>query len=345
MVELTARAERALLGAMIADPELTRGLGYLLGQDFSSQQRQALYYGIALNTTPRDAPEVERYQSIISESARFPGGQHVTSAYLSEIAASCPDPGHGAAYAAMVIHARVHRELIADAALMELQARDLARDARRLTRAGGTGGQRAESLASHKAKVAAAMREHASRLDPDTLGPSGPHPLYLPGYQDQREERVLAALLQGDRETRQVLGFLPVAAFTDWYRQEMFQAIRSLHAARRPVDALTVDWQIAANRARTGGQLISATPVGSADTYATRLARQQIGDEPPLRTASELQARLDHRVKVTKMLATTAGQPAPGLARTGQARPGSRVPPQPGHQANPPEASSPEQRM
>jgi len=201
------------------------------------------------------------------------------------------------------------------------------------------------------------MREHAARLDPGTPGPTGPHPLYHPGYQDQREERVLAALIQGHPETRQILGFLPVAAFTDWYRQEMLQAIRALHSTSRPVDTLTVDWQIAVTRARTGGQLISTAPATeTAETYATRLSRQRIGDESPLRTAAELQARLDHRVKMMCMLAVTTAQPAAGSAQTGHARPGSRVPSPPGSALSPPGGparpaeppptlTSPEQRM
>jgi replicative DNA helicase len=41
-------------------------------------------------------------------------------------------------------------------------------------------------------------------------------------------------------QTRQVLGFLPAAAFTSPARQEIFCAIHRLAMSGRPVDELTV---------------------------------------------------------------------------------------------------------
>ena len=106
----------------------------------------------------------------------------------------------------------------------------------------------------------------------------------------------MSALLQGHPESGQVISFLPVAAFTGEYRQELFQAIRSLSRARKPVGAMTVDWEL--------GQR-SAQPGGSGETYTTLLANAVPSADSLLREANALLAHLQRHASSPVPLATS----------------------------------------
>ena len=117
-----------------------------------------------------------------------------------------------------------------------------------------------------------------------------------------------------------MLSFLPVSAFTSQYRQEIFQAIRGLDATRKPVDELTVDWELARR---------AITPAVSAGVYVTRLARADIGIESPVKDADNLLIRLQRRPQPA---AESPGQAPSAVARTeGNPRPQQQlVQPPPG---------------
>jgi hypothetical protein len=333
---LTERAERAVLGAMIAAPLPAPGTELVEPADFASDVHRAVWCGIGPAGWPGNAGPPAR-EAIARQSARHPGGERVTPAYLDRLARTCPAPGHAGAYAAMVVQASMYRKLLANPG--PLPAGDPRREVAASRLAVVTGSDaRPEVLAVHMGSQAS-LRSHAERLGAGFAEPTGPHPLCRGSHQDRREERVLAAMLQGHPQAGQVLAFLPVAAMTDWYRQELLQAIRRLHAAGDPVDALTADWQVAAARARTGGQLVrAASAPEEAETYATRLARAERfpAGEPLVRAARDLQAGLEHRVRAPGRTA----QPA------SHARPAFQAPllrPPPGLAG--PSAGSPQHRM
>jgi len=126
----------------------------------------------------------------------------------------------------------------------------------------------------------------------------------------------ITALIQGHRETRQVMSMLPGSAFADLLRREIFHAIRSLFASDRPIDPLTVDWEVTRSRASSGRQETEAA-ADSGDSYVTRLSRLSIGDDPVTRTADALIVALSQSGNGSRMLHSVSGPAArPG---TGQA--------------------------
>jgi hypothetical protein len=223
---------------------------------------------------------------------------------------------------------------------MDAQAALLGYEGSRVTEAGGTGGEQAAGLGSHLAEVARAIRGHTAMLAPGSPDPAagppatdadlraglaratsplagpppGPAAATIAG---QREELVLSALLQQHAQAAQILGFLPAAAFTSPARQEIFRAVHRLVLAGRPVDELTVGWDLAARAATTavvsaGTGWLPAVPGG----YLDRLARTATdGDRSPLRVARDLSALLEHRSPGRRPApARRQGEPAPAQA-------------------------------
>jgi hypothetical protein len=302
MGRLTDRAERAVLGAMIVDPTLASRLVQLcleLG-DFTSEQHRAVYAGIRAASRTNGLAGKEWRDAIMRASA-------VSTSDLDEMVGACPVPGHGAAYGAMVIQARVLREIAAHAARIARQAGILSHDAQRLFKVDAGAGLEAQGFAAHLGGLATAMRSHVASFDPQSREPA-PQP-DCGAEQAHREEFVLAAVIQQHPETGQLLGFLPDGAFTDPLRRRIFQTVRSLRTSERPVDELTVDWELAGQAGPSAEPLDESSVSIRSDSYVSRLARARIGRRSPLMAAGDL---------LVWQLGWTPG----GRARTGEsARP------------------------
>jgi hypothetical protein len=330
MAVLTFRAEQALLWAMFADPGLAGMLGYLEPGDFAWNEHRMLHEAVTAAILS-GASAGERREA--AAAAAGPG-------YLDELRAACPDPLHGPAYGEMVMQASARRTVASVADDLADQAGTLGYDAARLVRAVGAAGHDTDVHARHLARLAAAMRSHGAQFNPGTaLAP--PAPATAESGQARAEERVLAALIQGNRETGQVISMLPAAAFGGPLRREIFTAIRSLYASARPIDALTVDWEVTRAQASFGGQEAGSAPAASGgESYAERLARTSVGDGPVTRTADFLLTQFSPAASRGRHPAVTrparilhsvpepAPQPDPGphLAQPPSSRPG----PEPG---------------
>lgn len=205
------------------------------------------------------------------------------------IAAACPDPRHSTAYAAMVLEASVRCALSGHAEDLASQAETLGYDARRLVRASGADGRQGEKYALHIAWIATAMRSHATQFDPDTTRAAAEPPSEV-GEEVDDEEIVLAALIQQHPESTQIVNVLPATAFADPLRREIFEVIRTLHVSGRPVDTLTVDWEVARSRAQRGDQPPDEGFVTDDEpSYVARLAETAVVIGTPItRTAIAL---------------------------------------------------------
>jgi hypothetical protein len=276
---LTARAERALLGAMIADPGLAGRLGYLRPADFGDAWNRIVYSTILVARRDHPPAPDEWREAII----RAAGPAVVAREDLGALVGDCPEAGHGAAYGAMVVQG---------GALSTLRehARELAARARQLAGQPGHGqgvaGLEAGVAVGHLRKVAAAIRQHA-----DDLGPHAalPGERGVSGARAQREELVLAALLQpGRTAARALAGRLPAGVFGDPYRRAVFETLAAMYQEGRPVDALTVDWELA----RAGLPLYDRPGAGAdgigTETFAMRLARAEVTDEQAMTAVSAL---------------------------------------------------------
>lgn len=312
MGRLTDRAERAVLGAMIVDPILAARLVQpcLELGDFTSDQHRAVYAGIRAASRTGGLAGREWRDAIMRAGA-------VSESDLDQMAGACPVPGHGAAYGAMVIQARVHREIAAHASRIARQASILSHDAQRLFKVDATAGLEAQAFAVHLDGISTAMRSHVASFDPQSAEPAPQR--HNRAEQVYREEFVIAALIQQHPETGQILGFLPEGAFTDPLRRRIFESVRNLLNSERPVDELTIDWELASQTASSAEPLEEPSLTTSGDSYVTRLARARVGRRSPLMAAGDL---------LVWHLGWTHGETAPASDSARPARPTPASPPQ-----------------
>ena len=241
---------------MITDRQVAARLGYLEPEDFTDPRRRWVFrtvrqLSVTMQSTPGD------WRDLIAKTA----GRSVTRNYLDELVAACPDPAHGPAYGAMLVQAAVYRQAHDHADRMDVQAALMSAEGTRLSDASAPGAGLAVGLGALLAEVARAVRGHTAVLCPGSddaaaggspgatpAEPARPAPATRAG---QREELVLSAVLQEHPQAGQILSYLPAAAFTSSKRQEIFRAARRLNRSGRPVDELTVSWELATHSAVT----------------------------------------------------------------------------------------------
>ena len=174
--DLTRRAERAALGAMIINQQMAARLNYLEPTDFTDPRHHLVFRTArSLSTAPLRTPG--NWPDLIARTA----GRWVTREYLDELAAACPNPDHGPAYGAMLVQASVYRQARDHADQMDAQAALLGAEGSRLSEAGAHGADQAARLGTILAEVAKAVRGHTAMLDPETPEPAtrsfaGPRP-------------------------------------------------------------------------------------------------------------------------------------------------------------------------
>lgn len=284
MGTLTHRAEQALLGAMLHIPDLAARLDYLEPGDFASNRHRLVFSAIR---TASNSGQRENWRGAVEKAA----GSEISQRYLDELEVACPEPRHGPAYGLMVLEASARRDLLGHATDLADQAESLRYSAQRVIRAGGTGGHRSEAHAGLVAGVATAIRVHAGRFDPDntwavTAPPSG----QVSRRGTFLEETALAALIQHHPAALRVARALPSPlAFADPLRRNIYQAVCDLASTGRPVDALTVDWELARGQGAADGQRSGGGTVGDdMPSYVTRLANIPTAGAPVTVTVSLL---------------------------------------------------------
>ncbi len=284
MDPLTARAERALLGAMIEDPALA-GRVRISPAEFASRRHAAAYESIRAAARARPFQGTEGWRAAILRAGPF-----LTAADLDALAAACPFAAHGPAYAVMVVQAWARRHLDDSSRALDARSRQLDADSRQLMPSDPTAAVEMAATAGQMREVAFAIHEHARDLSPASPGHSSGRRDSTTPERARREEAILAALLHPAPERdADILSTLPAEAFTSPHRQEIYSVVKAMHMTGKPVDELTLDWELATQGipldARQGWH-----PVNDDQTYATRLARRHHGYQEPLTTAAELAA-------------------------------------------------------
>ncbi len=284
MDALTRRAERALLGAMIAAPWLMTWVR-MRPEEFEDLRHRSTFQAIlaARREFGRSRDTGEWRKAILLQA-----GPVVTPAALDDLVAGCPFPHHGIAYAGMVIQAWAARAVQETAETILARARLLHSDSRQIMRVAMAEGLEATTVARHMQDVAAAMHAHVS-----AIGHVPPSMDLVADYhspeQAKREEMALAGLLVLPRDRmRKILQILDNQHIHDPYRRTVLHVVHGMHATGMAVDALTLDWELALRSlplVRQTGQ------DKSGETYATRLALTGTDDERPIQAARELTAR------------------------------------------------------
>jgi len=361
MPNLTERAEQALLGALLIDPGLMAALS-LRTTDFGSDLHAAVFYELqcAAESGDREADAADQEATIIgpgyaAELRRSCPDHRNASAYARMVME-----------AALRRQLREHAErLQTDAANLHYDVRRLEHaDSRAGITAGfpaatinfddaHNGSLALRSVAGHQLKLAVALRSHAKAFDPgresNTPDPglsSGPaaeivvpsaaaatrYAAIQPSSERadpvaEREEHVLAIIVQQDDAARDIPGWLPPAAFAEGPRRQLYQAITSLYALGEPIDQLTVDWE----HAKMSAALPPAADASRAldTTYAARLARVAIDADAAMESCNIL-----FRTHVNVADALGNGHRVRPELVTGAARPLAILPP-PASAANP----------
>lgn len=322
--DLIDRAEQAVLGAMITDQRLAAQFSYLVPEDFTDLRHRWVFTTVRqLSTTPRRVPG--SWRELIEQAT----GRWVTREHLDGLAAACPDARHSPAYGAMLVQAAVYRQVRDHADQMDVQAAQLRTEGSRLSEAGAHAAGQAAELGALLTQTAKAVRGHTAALAPAAHGTAGGtapgHPERPTTLAQEREEFVLSAVLRGHPQAGQILSFLPAAAFTSPERQEIFRAARRLSQSGRPIDELTVSWELATRYAVT----VVVSPERALqpqvpDSDIGRLARTDVGaGRQPLHAAQDLDAWCRYRAaRGTGPAARADGKPSPG----GQAQTTARGP-------------------
>jgi hypothetical protein len=184
---LTLRAERALLGAMIADPALTGRLR-INPSEFAGESHAALYESIRAAGQGR-APGAAGWRRAILRA-----DPSLNAADLDAFTAACPFAAHGPAYAVMVVQAWARRHLDHSAHALGARSTQLDADSRQVMLFDAPSGLELAGGASHLREVASAIREHARELSPQAPGPSSGRRYGASPERVRREEAVLAGL-------------------------------------------------------------------------------------------------------------------------------------------------------
>lgn len=248
MANLTYRAERAVLGALLDEPDLVNEVGFLTPADFASPQHQEVFRAISAARVTDPGRDYPPFAFAVASSAAAPG---LSIRYLQSLADTCPHPANVAAYARMVIEAALSRHMLLHAERLFREAGDLHYEVTQAAKAPGAT-QDADPFPAHLLKLAHAMYVHARRFDPAIEVPElDSHEPIAAADEDQvhQEEQVLAGLLQHHEFNTGVLDWLPAEAFTAGPRREIYQAIDAVARRGDPIDELTVEWQLAGDRA------------------------------------------------------------------------------------------------
>lgn len=303
MANLTYRAERALLGALLRDPGALDDIRFLTAGDFASDQHREVFSAIAAARAQSPDGSHASFEVTVAFSAPPPG---ISVRYLQALSETCPNPANVRAYAGMVMESSLRRELLTHAQRLFRDAGDLHFEVGRFSKA-ATPGDRVQDFPTHLLRLAHAMWTRARTFDPGTETPDGRHPAADPAAtahvplagsssptamteaeaeeQVRQEEAVLADLIQHHWQNSDVLDWLPAEAFTAGPRRDVYEAITALTRSGQPVDQLTIEWHLASSRAshvRAGltEPGVSAGPATWADIhgYVGLLAAVPIAD-------------------------------------------------------------------
>lgn len=308
---LTKRTERALLGALLHGGRLTDDLGCLRPRDFALERHRRVYAAITTPGRLWDRPGPRRHEAVELAAA-----SRTAPRYLGELRAACPDPFHAQAYAALVLEARVCRVVSAYAAAFGIEASLLRGEVGRLARASGADSHPAARYVSQMRLIAADMRRFSAWFNPDkTRAVPGP-PADLATGRAKDEEIILAALVQQCPEAGQLMRALHAGVFTDPLRQQVFLAVESLHATGRPIDELTVDWELVRVLASVGVKPMNIGVATAQPSYVMRLAAADFGREETTRVAGTLGERAAVELTGPRRLpdGVTPRPPAPDAA-------------------------------
>jgi hypothetical protein len=237
MPSLTDVAERALLGALLADRPAPAELDYLRPDDFAHRVHGQLFDIITNMRDDHPGLSGDQLAAAVAHRADIRG---IDADWLTDVRDLCPEPGHVAAYARMVQAAGFRRDVAGHAERIAITAAHTT----------DVDGQ------AHLTKLADALARQAEVYAAfHTLETTSPAhtPALLRGdpWRIAMEEELLADLLQHPEQATDIAVFVHSDTFTSQQRRDVFEATVRLGYDGEAVDEVTVCWELANIRAIT----------------------------------------------------------------------------------------------
>jgi hypothetical protein len=282
MDTIVHRAEQAVLGALLAAPS-ARPPSDIAPGDFADRRHRAIFAALT-GAGPQPGGLLNRLRAWL---AGLPWRQQVRDlhAYLDQLPAACPDPGHLPRYAAMVHQASQQRGTTAAAgqpapdlsrlagavAWLERETEKAATQRRRPHLYNPAGDSVPRDIAVATSGLRAAAREAGRSGQTPVSAPGSAavqrngtvrevpvvlaRPERRPARHEDLEELVLADLMQRPDEAREIIGWLPAEVFTSGIPRAIYGGICHRVQAGEPVDPLIIAWDLhrARELQRSGG--------------------------------------------------------------------------------------------
>ncbi|GLW58517.1 DnaB-like helicase N-terminal domain-containing protein [Kitasatospora phosalacinea] len=229
--DLALRAEQAVIGAALRDPAALDQIAYLTPDRMAHPTNRALMAALVETRTSTPTAPAARIPDLIAQTTAVRG---VGSDYLRRLADAAPQPRNIASYARLVQEAAVRRDL----ALHLDQLRTPAADQRGPEPSLDRLLQRVEPV-SQSAKFSDPAPEP---YQPRTQQFGGPE--VRVDARLERQDVVLADLLQHPEQVREVSTWLYPEVFDTGLRREVYEAIVVVAERDDPVDQLTVEWEV-----------------------------------------------------------------------------------------------------
>ena len=280
-MNLTERAEKALLGALLTDPLTIRQTGLAEAGHFASPLHRQIHAALV----PREKNTYAGWAGSLSPNAAYARARGVTGdIYLQELLDACPDASHAPVYAQMVMEAALRRQLALYARRIKYEAANMHHELNRLQEIQPEGLDLPQlqtaypdpqRVFSHLMQLSYALQAHAMAFNPSADPPAaasaeaapGPAITFVghlsataaaltwtsvttangtePGWHAVNEEQVLAGIIQQCAPADDFPAWLPAEAFRPGPRREIYGALTGIYYRHDPLDPLILDWELA----------------------------------------------------------------------------------------------------
>ncbi|MFJ5938568.1 DnaB-like helicase N-terminal domain-containing protein [Streptomyces sp. NPDC093071] len=277
------KAEQAVLGAVLLDPDQLAHLDWLAPDHFYRPVHQALF--AALRTFRSDGHQAIGAEGPVPLSwvtdAIEETGRHVrglTAAYTHSLISACPRTVHAPVYGRMVLEGAIHRTVAEHATRLH-----------QVARADALQGEVEGALRSADV-LTGVLTDLARRwgTEPRPVAPpTAPAAVPPPVRDDQvaEDERfLLAVLTEQPKAVAEVVDWLRPADFADPAHGQLYRCLGALHHRGEPIDRITLLWEaqrrgLLADGTLSGEQLTTLCDdviPGSAEWFGERVMRSSL---------------------------------------------------------------------
>ena len=356
-MNLTERAEKALLGALLTDPLTIRQVGLAEAGHFASPLHRQIHAALI----PREKNAYAGWAGSLSPNAAYARARGVTGdIYLQELLDACPD---APVYAQMVMEAALRRQLALYARRIKYEAANMHHELNRLREIQPEGLDLPQlqtaypdpqRVFSHLMQLSYALQAHAMAFNPSADPSAAASTAAAPGpaitfaghvsatvaaltwtsvttaegdWHAVNEEQVLAGIIQQCAPADDFPAWLPAEAFRPGPRREIYGALTGIYYRHDPLDPLILDWELAKRHSAAVIQAPAQAPPQPAPDYIAQLSSRTIGSEVFLDSCQDLLASYTQSLQQQALPATA--QPPRGPAHHCLPSPARQQPPEP----------------